>query len=268
MKTVLIKPGLLVGLTSEVSGGVRYQKKYLGTDRPDPRISRWETTKTTDDPEELQRASAARSAARSAITSVCIETPVGLLCPQDRVAELDAAVTEAERIVAQHNASALHTWVSVNVLPAEIVASSERSNRAIAAQMAGLVDQMRMALETANPKAMREVATKAKSLSAMLAPAQEEAALAAVESVRRAAPSGWSQSDLTGGRDGKEEASGTVGWRIPSRGEERHLHAQRRGAPRNAQRGRERPCRGPGPGTGVVDRGVPRGCVAQGGDLT
>lgn len=186
MKTTMIKPGLLVGLTSEVTGGVSYQRKDMETD-PDPRVSRWETTKVTDDPEELQRASAARSAARSAITRVCIVTPFGLLCPQDRIEELDAAVTEAERIVAAHNASALHTWVSISVLPGEIAASSERANRALAAQMGDLVDQMRLGLESADPAVMRESAAKAKSLSAMLAPAQEEAALAAVEEVRRAA---------------------------------------------------------------------------------
>ena len=69
-----LRPGLLVRLSTSIKGNVRYSVTELEGDHltdAGERKARWETERTVRDPDEHQRATKARSKARSVIAGVC-----------------------------------------------------------------------------------------------------------------------------------------------------------------------------------------------------
>jgi hypothetical protein len=63
-------PGLLLGLKTSVKGGVKYKRLDLPAEDGQ---ERWETTKTVDDKEELERAQKLRSKVGNSIRAVCAQ---------------------------------------------------------------------------------------------------------------------------------------------------------------------------------------------------
>src|SRR5262249_43657556 len=108
MQTSTLRPGLLVAVTTSVRGNVRYSTKDLGTTMTvdGAEESRWETERHITDKAEQERASKARSLARSAVQSVCSQSSFGLLCTESKRDQLDNAITEARRIVDEFNEGA------------------------------------------------------------------------------------------------------------------------------------------------------------------
>lgn len=185
MSTTKIRPGLLIALTSRVAGGVRYTRTPL--ESPDERSARWETLRTVEDPEERDRALQTRSLALRTIRGVCASTAFGLLCPEDREADLDAAVVTAMALRAEHNATAKTTRVELYLLKGRIAASDEEAARAIGSEVASMIDAMNSGIDRLDPKAIREAATKARELAGMLGPETAETVASAIEAARRAA---------------------------------------------------------------------------------
>lgn len=191
LRQTIIKPGVMVGLRSSVSGGVHYDRIDLDVgDAADPNVhrTRWQTTKTVADPDEHERAEKARSRARAEIAKVCsASTWFGLLCPEDREAELDAAIERAKEIADAHNKTATFTRVSLCVLKGRIASSDRQANQSIAREISTLVDQMRDGIDRLDPKAVRDAADGARDLLAMLDSSQEETLSQAVAQARKAA---------------------------------------------------------------------------------
>lgn len=182
--TALIRPGILVALKSTVTGGVRYQRVDL---EQGDATARWETTRTIDDPQEHTRATKARSAALAEIRKYCAGTSFGLLCPIDREADLDAAIDRARAMVAACNSAAVYTHVSIYVLKGRIADTDEEAARAIGQEVAGLIAAMNEGIDKLDPVAIREAATKAREMSAMLSDAQMAKVSDAVNQARAAA---------------------------------------------------------------------------------
>lgn len=188
MSTSVIRPGLLVALKSTVSGGVSYERKDLPVEGETAKdTARWETIRTIEDPEEHKRASDARSLAVKEIRKVCSTTSFGLLCPESMEAELDAAVARARSIVALHNEGAKHTKVNVFALKGRIASSDTEAARAIGEEVSSLIEGMNDAIDRLDPAAIREAATKARQMSAMLSPELSQRVGEAVDAARRAA---------------------------------------------------------------------------------
>jgi len=184
MTAKILKPGLLIALKSTVSGGVQYRRVDLemGKER-----SRWDTIRVTEDPEEHDRAVKARGKAVSEIRSVCSFTTFGLLCPEDREADLDAAIVRARAIVTEHNATARATRVSVFALKGRIASTDEEAARALSEEVTSLMSAMTAGIDKLDVKAIRDAATKAQELGAMLDETQVGKVAEAVEQARRAA---------------------------------------------------------------------------------
>jgi hypothetical protein len=184
MKTQIIKPGLLVVLKSTVAGGVSYKRVDLENDA---NRSRWETTRIVDDPQEHDRATKARSKASAEIRAVCSATAFGLLCPEDREKDLDGAIARARAIVDEHNQSATFTRIAIYALKGRIASTDEEAARAIGEEVRSLVDAMGVGIDKLDPEAIREAATKAKALTAMLDDSQVEKVSEAIKQARSAA---------------------------------------------------------------------------------
>ena len=201
MKTSIIRPGMLVGLKTAIRGGVTYQKLDLepthatedGTQR-----ARWETTREIADAVEHERATQTRSRVRTLITRQCCNTSFGLLCPDAREENLQAAIVEADLLVNAFNLEAEHTNIDFRVLVGRVANDDVQAARAIGSEVRDLLATMESSIKAADPGAIREAATKARQLAGMLsADAQgkvkdaiTEARNAATEIVRRVEKAG------------------------------------------------------------------------------
>jgi len=191
-KTTKIRPGLLVGLTSRVEGGVAYQRENLDptsaqVEGDGKTVEKWTTTKIVEDAAEHERAAKVVGKARGLITRLCSKTPFGLLCPKEREAELDTAVAEARRLVREYNASATFTHARIYSIKGSIASSDEESARAIGEEVAQLVAAMNAGIDRLDPDAIRKAADNAKQLQEMLGPDQAETIKDAISQARKAA---------------------------------------------------------------------------------
>lgn len=140
-----------------------------------------------DGPAEHDGAVKARGKARSLITSVCVQSAFGLLCPAWEEDKLLAAVREARAVAEEFNGSAVLTNIAVNVIVGRIAADDVEAVRAINSEVRELLAQMERGLRTIDAPMIREAANKARALSAMLSPDAAKQALVAIEAARTAA---------------------------------------------------------------------------------
>ena len=171
MKTSVLKPGFLVSLKTSLRGGVNYKRVDIEPDHTTEegaRVARWETARAIPDPAEFERATAARGKARSLVSAVCCASSFGLLCPSLKESELQDAIAAARAVADAHNAGAALTHVDVYVLVGRVASDDAEAARAIASEIRELLDAMREGIKAADPTAIREAATKAKNLGAML----------------------------------------------------------------------------------------------------
>lgn len=190
MKTSVLKPGYLVSLKTSIRGGVSYKRLDLEsehTDESGARVAKWETTREVPDPEEFERATVARNAARSCVARVCCPSSFGLLCPSTNEGELFEAIDAARKIAREHNANAIRTQVEVFVLVGMVASNDAEAARAIGAEIRDLLESMRRGIAAADPEAIREAANKARALDGMLSADVAGQVSAAIEEARKAA---------------------------------------------------------------------------------
>ena len=158
MATRLLKPGLLVSLKTTIRGGVDYRRVDLDAVRKSNNgeaVTRWETTRTIEDPEEHERAVKVRGKANGLIRGVCSFTSFGLLCPYDREERLDSAIEEARRLTEDFNSTATHSDVSVYVLRGRIAETDEEATRALVSEVQGLLSAMESGIRGGEVKTIR-----------------------------------------------------------------------------------------------------------------
>jgi hypothetical protein len=189
MQTSTLRPGLLVAVTTSIRGNVRYRTTDLGTTVTvdGAEESRWETERHVTDKAEQERATKARSLARSAVQSVCAQSAFGLLCPEFKRDALDAAITEARRIVDEFNADASVTRVAFNVLAGRIAPDDAEAIRAINAEMSDLMATMAEGMRNLDVKVIRDAANRARSVGQMLTPEMQERVQDAIDVARKTA---------------------------------------------------------------------------------
>lgn len=186
-----LRPGLLVSLRTKIHGGVDYDKRML----PPPdlaaqetaSVKRWETTRTIADPEEWDKAVKVRSDARGLIVRACCYSDFGLLCPDNKEEELDAAIVQAREMIAEHNKGARRSQISLYVIAGRVAQDDVEATRAIGAEIRETVEAMRVAIAKADPEAIRTEATRARQLAGMLSDAAKGRVDEAVSQARKAA---------------------------------------------------------------------------------
>jgi hypothetical protein len=191
MRLSILRPGLLVVVNSHVIGGVQYRRVDLdasGADRPvGVEVTRWETTKVVDDPEEHDRAVKARGKALAEIDAVCVQSKFARLCPTDRAGELEEAIGRAQAIVSAHNADATCTRVELFTFLGQVAATDEQATRKIAREMTELFAEMSRGIDRMDPEAIREANKRAIEVAGMLGEEQVKAVSEAVEQAKKAA---------------------------------------------------------------------------------
>lgn len=190
IQTSTLRPGLLVSLKSSVSGNVSYQRRDIVSQhltKEGKSEAKWETERTIVDPVEHDAAWKVRNKARSLIASVCSQSAFGLLCPETAEDELDAAVKEARTLVEAFNSEAKLTRVGIYVMTGRIAADDVEAVRAINSEVRDLLSEMERGLKNLDVKAVRDAASKAKNIGAMLSPDATARIQVAIDAARTSA---------------------------------------------------------------------------------
>lgn len=190
MQVTTLRPGLLVSLKSTITGNVSYKTRDIVQDHIEAtgeRIAAWETERTVALPDEHERAVKVRSKARGLITAICAPSTFGLLCPESRQDELEAAIREARDLAEAFNSSAAITRVSVFAIPGRIAADDIEAVRAINSEVRDLLAAMDTGIARLDVKAVRDAADRARALGQMLSPEAEKRISQTIETVRAAA---------------------------------------------------------------------------------
>lgn len=169
-----LKPCLLISLKSSLTGNVRYARQDTQFDtitEDGKKVAKWETERVIEDPAEHEAAVKVRGKARSLITSVCVKSSFGLVCPRDKAAVFDVALAEARALVAEFNRTARLTTVGIYVLAGQIASDDAEAVRAINSEVSDLLTEMQAGIKEMNVETIREAANKIRGLGAMLSPA-------------------------------------------------------------------------------------------------
>lgn len=186
---IALKPGLMVALATKIDPPPTYRKTNEATDHASAvEVRSWEAEVTVQLPEEYDRAKKVRGRARSLMTGACIVTPFHvLMCPTDRVGQLDEAEAEARRIVREFNESATFYRVDLQTFRGQVEEDSTRAAQAVGEEVRSLLDSMERSIRLGDVKAARDAAVQAKSISRLLEGAEAEKVTLAVRSLRQLA---------------------------------------------------------------------------------
>jgi hypothetical protein len=183
-----LRPGLLVSLKSSVRGNVKYNKTPTATTRVgDEEVATWSTERTIADPVEHEAAAKARARARSLIASVCANSAFGLLCPEQDQDKLDAAVAAARAVVDAFNATAKLSRLNVYIIAGRIAPDDVEAVKAINSEVRDLLNTMEQGVKNLDVAAIRDAASRAKSIGQMLSPDMQARIQIAVDTARNAA---------------------------------------------------------------------------------
>jgi hypothetical protein len=190
MQTSTLRPGLLVSMKTSIRGNVSYIKRDLElehTTKEGHAKARWETERTTADPQEHEEAVKARTRARQCIVSICSSSAFGLLCPEERGSDLDSAIAAGRQIVDEYNATARLTRLSFNVIAGRIAPDDIEAVRAINSEVRDLLEEMQTGISNMDAKAIRDAANRTRSLGQMLTPDAQVRIQMAIDAARAAA---------------------------------------------------------------------------------
>jgi hypothetical protein len=181
---------LLVALATKITGGVSYERNDVIPEHiaPDGSLqAAWETKRTVELPDEHEEAVRVRGKCRSLITGVCAHSSFGLLCPEDRIDDLGAAIREAQGMAAAFNNIGRVTRISVFVIAGRIAADDLQAVRAINSEVTDLLARVETGLEKLDVEMIRDAAKRATSVGRMLSPAAQERVKDALAVARSAA---------------------------------------------------------------------------------
>jgi hypothetical protein len=184
-----LRPGIMVALSTSIGGNVTYRKEDIGQGYDEGVLTqRWETTKTTLDLVEYERAKKVRSKVTSLLRSVCVTSKFTLLCPLSREAELMSIIKAAREAANLFNATASTTSVEVYIMLGKVASDDAEAVRGINSEVRKLLEQMTEGARALDPVAIRKAANSARELSAMLtddASSKVKDAIAAARQVAR-----------------------------------------------------------------------------------
>jgi hypothetical protein len=190
MEVSTLRPGVLVGLKTSVTGNVSYDKEVI---EPEHRIRSGavravvQITSTVTDPDEHVKANQIRLKARMIIVNTCARSTFGLLCPESNLDKLSLAMKEARRVVDGFNQTARLSRVSIYIITGRVAKNDVEAVRAIKSEVRDLLSSMSEGIKNLDVKTVRDAANRARNLGAMLSPGAAGKVKEAIETARSAA---------------------------------------------------------------------------------
>lgn len=190
IQTSTLRPGLLVSLKTSISGNVKYNKEVIAPEHKTESGAAeavWQTQRTIAEPEEYENARKCRSKAAALIRSVCAQSAFGLLCPESDADKLAKVIAEARDIADGFNNQAILTRVTVYVITGRIAPDDVEAVKAINSEIKDLMNAMEQGIKNLDVKAVRDAASRAKEVGAMLSTDAQARVQIAVEAAREVA---------------------------------------------------------------------------------
>ena len=169
-KHIKLKGGELVVLHNKLCGGVSYKRENiteLDSEEADQENSEWETKKTIFNVRERKEGTTLYNRIQTAINKICGCTPFGFIVAREDKAELEAKVNELKEEVAAFNARSQYVSVEFRILFFDLSGNDTVMAKEIEKSVVSLTTELLKALDTRNPKYIREVITKAKNLNGL-----------------------------------------------------------------------------------------------------
>src|SRR4029077_7290255 len=139
MQYTTLRPGFMVAVSTSITGNVSYHVIDQGAQETvEGEEATWITNRLTRNKDEQQRATKARSLARSAIQTVCAKSKFCLLCPEANKDRLDPPIANARASAADFNAPSEITTIDVNVLVGKISPDDVEAVKSINTEIRGL----------------------------------------------------------------------------------------------------------------------------------
>lgn len=180
-----LRPGLLVSLNTSMHGNVRYSLSDIEYERDGKREKRKGISeREIADTAEHEKGKQVRSAATYTVKKLCTATLHGLMCPVEDRAKLEAAIKDAENLVATFNDEAKVTTIGFHVAIGTMEPGDLRMLRSVQREIASLVRAMDDGIRAKDADAIRDAAVKAKAIAAMLETSDSKTEL--IKSVSRA----------------------------------------------------------------------------------
>lgn len=190
MQISTLRPGLLVSLSTRVTGNVTYATKELEaehTEEDGALVRLWETERTVQKPDEHEAAIKIKSKARAMVTGICSLSSFGLLCPESKSVELRERIQQAQDLADAFNREAAITRVAIFAIVGRVAQDDVQAIRAINSEVRELMDAMESGLQRLDVEAIRSAANRARNLGSMLSPDAANRVKEAVETARTAA---------------------------------------------------------------------------------
>ncbi len=190
IQTSTLRPGLLVSLKTSINGNVRYSKEIITEEHKTETGTAeavWQTQRVIAEPEEYENAKKCRSQAASLVRAVCAQSAFGLLCPESDADKLAKAIAAARDIADGFNEQAILTRVTVYVITGRIAPDDVEAVKAINSEIKDLMETMERGIKNLDVKAVRDAASRAKEVGAMLSADAQARVQIAVEAAREVA---------------------------------------------------------------------------------
>jgi hypothetical protein len=191
-RTIKVRPGLLVTLSTRLEGGVEYRREDLEQEMQGAsERTEWKTEKVVADKAEHEAATRVRGRVRSLVRSACCWSPFGLICPTDTqqscsgcerpLAEcgcdvpqptdslaLDLRIREAHALCEEFNAGAQHTRVRFATMRGRIAENTREAVQAVREEIQILLGELQQAIGAGEVQGIRDVAQKATQMGRLL----------------------------------------------------------------------------------------------------
>ena len=169
-RNTIIRPGYLVSLKTTLIGNVSYHKQVLEREHiveDGSEEARWETKRVIGNKNEHQLGRKLQGEARGKIFTVCTNTAFGLLCPEEKAAELQQAIREAKEVAADFNRTARLSRMNVYVIVGKIAPDRFDVVSAMAAEALELLTSIQNGIRNRDALVIREAASELRKLSDM-----------------------------------------------------------------------------------------------------
>jgi hypothetical protein len=182
---------LLIINKLSVEKGVHYAIKQLETDTPGETgtTTRWETTKTVDDPEERKRGINLVERLNTHIrkTTEGVKCSFGIVAPMKAEEVLDEVNSYVKREVNEFNATARFTHIEFRPMVVKLASDDERAMKAMSEQITGTLDELQSAMDKFDIKNVRAVVSKLVGFDKIIPNGRGKAITDLIKTVRKQA---------------------------------------------------------------------------------
>lgn len=152
-----MRPGLLVTEHISLKGGIHYDREYENSYFDDKaQIRQWKTVSRIDDPNERAEAIKLKTDMYREVHSLCVSTPVGLICEESRRPELVAALQKIKRERDAFNDRARTCRLTTNHACFEVKEDNHETIAAIMEQIADVAQAVNRAITVDDEQTLKQ----------------------------------------------------------------------------------------------------------------